>query len=41
MEKKEYLVSVVGELLVDAEWEVPADMRFFLVADLEWTLFCL
>lgn len=38
MENKEYLDSIVAELMADTEWEVPPEMRFFLVADLEWTL---
>lgn len=38
MENKEYLDSIVSELMADTEWEVPPEMRFFLVADLEWTL---
>ena len=38
MEKKEYLDGLVNELMADHEWEFPEECRFFLVADLEWTL---
>lgn len=27
-----------GELMGDTEWQFPPQLRFFLVADLEWTL---
>lgn len=38
VEKKEYLNNLVNELMEDEEWELPVECRFFLVADLEWTL---
>ncbi len=38
MNKKEYLDDLVNELMADGEWELPAECRFFLVADLEWSL---
>ncbi|MCD8104560.1 MAG: hypothetical protein LUF35_06070 [Lachnospiraceae bacterium] len=37
-EKEQYIQSLVGELMADQEWEFPANQRFFLVADLDWTL---
>lgn len=36
--KKKYLDELVNELMTDQEWEFPAECRFFLEADLEWTL---
>lgn len=38
MTNKEYLDSIVQELMADEEWELPPEQRFFLVADLEWSL---
>lgn len=38
MTNKEYLDSIVAELMADTEWELPAELRFFLAADLEWNL---
>lgn len=38
MEKKEYLDELVNEVMTDQEWEFPAECRFFLAADLNWTL---
>lgn len=38
MDNKEYLNGIVYELMADPEWELPPQLRFFLVADLEWTL---
>lgn len=38
MTNKEYLDSIVQELMADTEWEFPPELRFFLVADLEWSL---
>ncbi len=38
MTNQEYLASLAGELMGDTEWEFPQQTRFFLVADLEWTL---
>ncbi len=37
-EKEQYLQDLVGELMADQEWELPPEQRFFLVADLEWTI---
>ncbi len=37
-EKEQYLQSLVAELMADPDWELPPDQRFFLVADLDWTL---
>ncbi len=38
MTNQEKLASMVGELMGDTEWQFPQQLRFFLVADLEWTL---
>lgn len=38
MDNTEYLNSLVYELMADPDWEFPAEQRFFLVADLPWTL---
>lgn len=38
MTNQEYLMSLVGELMADPEWQLPPELRFFLVADLEWSL---
>ncbi len=38
MTNQEYLNSIVGELMADTEWQLPPELRFFLVADLEWSL---
>ena len=38
MTNLEYLDSIVAELMDDTEWELPPEMRFFLVANLEWGL---
>ena len=38
MNYDEFLQSVVGELMADPEWQLPPDQRFFLVANLEWSL---
>lgn len=38
MTNQEYLNSIVGELMADPEWQLPANLRFFLVANLEWSL---
>jgi len=38
MTNQEYLQSIVGELMADTEWQLPPELRFFLVADLEWSL---
>lgn len=38
MENKKYLDELVRELMSDPEWQLPANLRFFLVADLEWGL---
>ncbi len=41
MDNKEYLDGIVRELMEDTEWEIPAELRFFLAADLEWSLLAL
>lgn len=41
MENKEYLNGIAFELMADPEWEFPAQQRFFLVADLAWSLLAL
>ena len=41
MTNEEYLRSAVYELMGDPDWQLPNDMRFFLVADLEWNLLSL
>jgi len=38
MTNQELLNSLVGELMADPDWELPPELRFFLVADLEWGL---
>ncbi len=38
MTNQEKLASMVGELMGDTEWQFPQQIRFFLVAYLEWTL---
>ena len=38
MTNQEFLNEIVGELMADEEWQLPPEMRFFLVADLEWGL---
>jgi hypothetical protein len=38
MTNQEYLNSIVGELMADTEWQLPPELRFFLVGDLEWSL---
>lgn len=38
MTNKEYLDSIVAELMADTEWEFPMELRFFLVNDLAWSL---
>lgn len=38
MTNQEYLNSIALELMADTEWELPPELRFFLVADLEWSL---
>lgn len=38
MTNQEYLQSIVKELLTDPDWELPSELRFFLVKDLEWGL---
>ncbi len=37
-EKEQYMQGIVGELMADQDWDFPPDERFFLVADLDWTL---
>lgn len=41
MDNRAYLGSLVGELMADTEWQLPPQLRFFLVADLEWSLLIL
>lgn len=38
MENMEYLNGIAYELMGDQAWELPPECRFFLVADLAWTL---
>ena len=38
MTNQEYLDSIVAELMADPEWQLPPELRFFLVANLEWSL---
>lgn len=38
MTNQEYLTSVVGELMADTEWQLPPELRIFLVINLEWSL---
>lgn len=41
MDNQAYIGSLVGELMADQEWQLPPNLRFFLVADLEWSLLIL
>ncbi len=38
MDNQNYVQELVAELMVDTEWKLPPELRFFLVADLEWSL---
>ena len=38
MTNKEYLDSLVQELMEDPDWDLPKEFRVFLKADLEWNL---
>jgi len=38
MTNQEYLNAIVQELMADPEWQLPPQLRFFLVANLEWSL---
>lgn len=38
MTNQEYLNAIAAELMADTEWELPPELRFFLVADMEWSL---
>ena len=38
MTNQEFLNSIVQELMADPEWQLPPNLRFFLVANLEWSL---
>lgn len=38
MTNKEYLDSLVAELMADPDWQLPPQLRFFLVKNLEWSL---
>ena len=38
MTNQEYLNSIVQELMADPEWQLPPQLRFFLVSNLEWSL---
>lgn len=38
MTNQEKLTSMAGELMGDTEWQLPQQLRFFLVSDLAWTL---
>lgn len=38
MTNQEYLRSIVDELMADTEWQLPPELRFFLVTNLEWAL---
>lgn len=38
MTNQEYLDSIVQELMADPEWQLPPQLRFFLMANLEWSL---
>lgn len=38
MTNQEYLDSIVAELMADPDWQLPPELRVFLVADLEWSL---
>ncbi len=41
MTNHDYLQSIVGELMADQEWELPPELRFFLLVDLDWSILCL
>lgn len=38
MTNQEYLNSIVQELMADPDWQLPPQLRFFLVKNLEWSL---
>lgn len=38
MEHKKYLDELVAELMADPDWELPPECRFFLMADLGWSM---
>jgi len=38
MTNQEYLNAIAQELMADPEWQLPPQLRFFLVANLEWSL---
>lgn len=38
MTNKEYLDSLVQELMEDPDWELPEELRGVMMADLEWCL---
>lgn len=38
MTNQEYLNSIAAELIADTDWELPPELRFFLINNLEWGL---
>lgn len=36
--KQEYLQEIVDELLTDEEWELPKELRFWLMGTYTWEL---
>lgn len=38
---QEYLQDIVNELLADEEWELPKELRFWLMGTYTWELFCI
>lgn len=36
--KQEYLQEIVDELLADEEWELPKELRFWLMGTYTWEL---
>ena len=38
MDNQEYLKSIYQELLADESWELPKELRFFLLGAVDWDL---
>ncbi len=41
MDNQQYLQGLAFELMGDKEWQLPENLRFFLMADLAWSLLAL
>ena len=38
MTNAEYLDSIIAEVLADPDWQLPPELRFFLMGTPEWSL---